>query len=90
MSYATNTLAIAQAWSKVSMNPLVVLDVDDSPSNTSNPFFIEKLNFALVKEATRAQARLSGDDPEWDVGRNYHAAVFPFCASAVGKFFGLF
>ena len=90
VSYATNTLATAQAWSGLGPNRVLVVDVDDSLLTSSDPFFIEKLNFALVKEATRAQARLTGTDPEWDLARNYHAAVFPFCASAVGKFFGNF
>jgi hypothetical protein len=90
VSYATNTLAMAQGWSALGPNRVRVLDVDDSPSNTNDPFFIEKFNFALVKEATKAQARLNGDDADWEVARNYHAAVFPFCASAVGKFFGQF
>ena len=90
VSYATNTLAMAQSWGSLGPNRVLVLDVDDSPSNTNDPFFSEKFNFALVKEATKAQARRSGDDPQWEVARNYHAAVFPFCASAVGKFFGQF
>lgn len=90
VSYATNTLAMAQAWAGLGPNRVLALDIDDSPSNTEDPFFKEKFNFALVKEATKAQARLSGADPDWEVARNYHAAVFPFCASAVGKFFGKF
>jgi hypothetical protein len=90
VSYANNTQAVAKAWSSVGPNPLIVLDVDDTASSTSDPFFVEKLNFGLLKGAIKAQARLSGDDPDWDVARNYHAAVFPFCASAVGKFFGKF
>ncbi len=90
VSYVNNTLAMAQAWSSLGSKRVLVLDVDQSATSTSDPFFTEKLSFAVVKEATAAQARLSGDDPAWEVARNYHAAVFPFCASAVGKFFGQF
>jgi hypothetical protein len=90
VSFATNSLAMSQAWAGLGPNRVTLLDVDDPPSSTSDPFFIEKFNFALVVEATRAQARLSGADPDWEVARNYHAAVFPFCASAVGKYFGKF
>lgn len=90
VSYANNTLAMAQAWSGLGAGRVLVLDVDQSATSTSDPFFSEKLSFAVVKEGTATQARLSGGDPEWEVARNYHAAVFPFCASAVGKFFGKF
>jgi hypothetical protein len=90
VSFATNALAMSQAWAGLGSNRVTLLDVDDAPSSTSDPFFTEKFNFALVVEATRAQARLSGADPDWEVARNYHAAVFPFCTSAVGKYFGKF
>lgn len=90
VSYAGNTLAMAQAWAGLGPKRVLVLDVDQSATSSSDPFFNEKLSFAVVKEATATQARLAGDDPAWEVARNYHAAVFPFCASAVGKFFGQF
>ena len=50
----------------------------------------EKFNFALLVAVIKAQSRKTGGDTDWDVARNYHAAVFPFCASAVAKFFGKF
>ena len=90
VTYANNTAALARDWAGLGADRLLVLDVDQSASSTSDPFFSEKLSFAVVKEATATQARLSGDNAEWEVARNYHAAVFPFCASAVGKFFGKF
>ncbi len=90
VSYVNNTAAQAGKWSGLGLNRVLVLDVDQSATSTSDPFFIEKLNFAIVKAATANQARLTGGDPDWEVARNYHAAVFPFCASAVGKFFGKF
>ena len=90
VSFANNTLALAQAWSSLGPNRLLVLDMDETPANTGDPFFIEKFNFTLLKEATRAQALLTGGDPDGEMARNYHAAIFPFCASAVGKFFGKF
>jgi hypothetical protein len=90
VSYANNTAAMAQAWSGLGPNRVLVLDVDQSATSTSDPFLSEKLSFDLVKAATADQARLGGGDADWEVARNYHAAVFPFCASAVGKFFGKF
>lgn len=90
VNFATNTGALAQTIAAAAPGRVLVLDVDQRPANSSDPFFAEKLGFAVVKEATVAQAKLLGEDPEWEVARNYHAAVFPFCASAVGKFFGKF
>lgn len=88
--YAQNTGALAQSWAGRTGAPLLVLDVDQSATSTSDPFFTEKLLFGLLKAAIADQARLTGGDPAWEVARNYHAAVFPFCASAVGKFFARF
>lgn len=88
VSFANNTLALAQAWSGLGAGRVLVLDVDQGA--TVDPFFKEKLNFALVKAATADQARLAGNDPAWEVAKNYHAALFPFCATAVGKFFARF
>ncbi|MFC5498273.1 prolyl oligopeptidase family serine peptidase [Caenimonas terrae] len=90
VSYDNNTRAMAQSWNALVPPRVLVLDVDDSSPSTADPFFTEKVNFTLLKEATRLQARASGDDPDWTLARNYHAAVFPFCASAVGKFFARF
>ena len=87
VSFATNTGALARSLALAAPGRFLVLDVDQRPEDTSDPFFAEKAGFALVKEAIVAQARLLRDDEEWEVARNYHAAVFPFCASAVGKFF---
>jgi pimeloyl-ACP methyl ester carboxylesterase len=90
VSFANNTGTMAQAWSGLPAGRVTVLDIDDNPTNTNDTYFEEKLGFNGVKAATETQARLSGQDPDWEVARNYHAAVFPFCASAVGKFFGKF
>ena len=90
VSFATNTGAVAQALGQAAPGRFLVLDVDQRPIGSDDPFLAEKLGFAAVKEATVAQARLFGNDPEWEVARNYHAAVFPYCASAVGKFFARF
>ncbi|MDB5946330.1 MAG: hypothetical protein JWQ33_1356 [Ramlibacter sp.] len=90
VSYPNNTGALAQAWSGLGAGRLLVLDVDQSATSTSDPFFAQKLGFGVVKAATADQARLSGGDADWEVARNYHAAVFPFCATAVGKFFSQF
>ena len=88
VSYANDTAAMARNWSGLGSNRVLVLDVDQSATSTSDPYFTEKLNFAIVKAATADQARLTGGDPDWEVARNYHAAVVPACASAVRKFFG--
>ena len=90
VSFDNNTLALRDSWAGLPAGRVEVLDVDDSPSNTNDPFFHEKLGFALVKEATVAQAKLTGNDAGWEVARNYHAAVFPYCATAVGRFFARF
>lgn len=90
MSFAANTGALAQSLAAVAPGRVLVLDVDQRALDTSDPFLGEKAGLALLKEAIVAQASLLGDDREWVVARNYHAAVFPFCASAVGKFFARF
>jgi hypothetical protein len=79
-----------QSWARLPPGLVTVLDVDAQPGSAVDPFIAERLGFALVKEATVALARLQGDDPEWEVARNYHAAVFPFCASAARRFFSIF
>lgn len=90
VSFQTNSLALNQAYAGLGPNRVTLLDVDDVPSNTNDTYFIEKLNFNLVVEATKEQARRAGVNADFEVARNYHAAVFPFCASAVGKYFGKF
>lgn len=90
VSYSSNTGAFAAAWSGLGAGRVLLLDVDDSVTSASDPFGSEKLTFAIVKAATKDQARATGGDPDWEVARNYHAAVFPFCTSAVGKFFSKF
>ncbi|MEO5671683.1 MAG: lipase family protein, partial [Ramlibacter sp.] len=90
VSFATNTLAMQRQWASLPPGLVTVLDIDDNPANLSDPFVAEKLGFAVVKEATVALARLKGDDPEWELARNYHAGAFPFCASAVKRYFSIF
>lgn len=90
VSFQTNSLALSQAYAGLGANRVTLLDVDDVPSNTNDTYFTEKLNFNLVAQATKEQARRNGGDADWELARNYHAAVFPFCASAVGKYFGKF
>jgi hypothetical protein len=85
VSFSTNTLGLNQSWG----NRALVVNVDETPAS-SDPLLAEKLGFVAVREAIKAQARLQGNDPTWEVAKNYHAAVFPFCASAVGKFFARF
>ena len=85
-----NALTLSRDWAGLGPNRVTLLDVDDVPSNTNDSYFTEKFNFALLVEVIKAQSRKTGGDTDWDVARNYHAAVFPFCASAVGKFFGKF
>jgi hypothetical protein len=64
--------------------------VDAQPTVLPDPFVAERLGFAAIKEATVGLARLEGKDPDWEVARNYHAAVLPFCASAARRFFDAF
>ena len=90
VSFTNNALALSRDYALLGPNRVTLLDVDDVPSNTNDTYFTEKFNFNLVVEATKEQARRAGGDADWEVARNYHAAVFPFCASAVGKFFGKF
>ncbi|HSV47471.1 MAG TPA: alpha/beta hydrolase [Ramlibacter sp.] len=88
VSWPTHTLGMVQRWA--GRAAFAVLDVDERPPGVADPFIAERLGFALIKEATVGQARLEGKDPDWEVARNYHAAVFPFCASAARRFFGNF
>ncbi len=82
VSFANNTLAMAQTSNRFS-----VLNMDDV---VADAFVAERAGFALLKEATAAQARLQGLDTGWEVARNYHAALFPFCASSAKRFFDAF
>ena len=90
VSFETNSLALGRAFAGLGPNRVLLLDIDAVPANPYDQFFTERLNFALLVAATREQARETGGDAELELARNYHAAVFPFCASAVGKFFGKF
>jgi hypothetical protein len=63
-----------------------VLDVDRQPQAV-DPFAAEKLAFGALKGAMQLDAQLHSSDPAWQVADNYHAAVFPFCASAARRFF---
>ena len=90
VSFSTNTLGLQRQWAGLPPGFVTVLDVDESPGSVADPFVAERLGFAVLKETTIALARLKGDDPEWELARNYHAGVFPFCASAVRRYFSLF
>jgi hypothetical protein len=90
VSFSTNTAAMQRLWAGLPPGFITVLDLDAQPDGAADPFIAEKLGFGLVKGATEALARLQGEDPVWEVARNYHAAVFPFCASAASRFFSLF
>ncbi|MEO5671341.1 MAG: prolyl oligopeptidase family serine peptidase [Ramlibacter sp.] len=90
VSFSTNTLGMQRLWSGLPPGFVTVLDVDERPVSVADPFIAEKLGFAVLKEATIALARLQGDDPEWELARNYHAGAFPFCASAARRFFSVF
>jgi hypothetical protein len=90
VSFATNTEGMRQLWAHLPPGLVTVLDVDAQPASALDPFIAERLGFAVVKEATLALARLQGDDPQWELARNYHAAVAPFCASAARRFFSIF
>lgn len=90
VSFATNTLAMQRLWAGLPPGLVTVLDVDAQPDGPADPFLAEKLGFGAVKGATEAAAKLQGEDPVWEVARNYHAAAFPFCASAASRFFSLF
>jgi hypothetical protein len=84
VSFARNTLVMQQQWSGL---PWVsVLDVDAQPAAV-DPFVAEKLAFGVLKAAMQLDAQLNSSDPVWQVADNYHAAVFPFCASAARRFF---
>jgi hypothetical protein len=84
VSFAGNTLLMQQQWS--SLPWVSVLDVDAQPG-AIDPFVAEKLAFGALKGAMQLDAKLGSTDPAWEVARNYHAAVFPFCASAARRFF---
>ncbi len=90
VSFSVNTGAMQQLWSGLPPGQVSVLDVDTQPTDTSDPFLAEKLGFGLLKGAIEVDARLQGNDPVWELARNYHAAVFPFCASAARRFFAAF
>jgi hypothetical protein len=82
--FAGNALAMREQWSAL---PWVsVLDVDSQPQAV-DPFAAEKLAFGALKGAMQLDAQLHSSDPAWQVADNYHAAVFPFCASAARRFF---
>ena len=90
VSFATNTEGMRQLWAQLPSGLVTTLDVDAQPGSALDPFIAERLGFAVVKEATLALARLQGEDAEWELARNYHAALFPFCASAARRFFSIF
>lgn len=90
VSFATNTGGMRQLWAGLPAGRANVLDMDVPPASLADPFVAERLGFAAIKEATVAQARLQGLDSGWEVARNYHAALFPFCASAARRFFSGF
>jgi hypothetical protein len=84
VSFAGNAAALRQQWSQL---PWVsVLDVDAQP-DAVDPFVAEQLAFGALKGAMQLDAQLNSSDPAWQVADNYHAAVFPFCASAARRFF---
>jgi alpha/beta superfamily hydrolase len=85
-----NTVAMARAWSSLGAGRVLPVDLDQRPATAADPLAAEKLGFLLLKEATQAQARLAGDDPQWELARNYHAGLAPFCISAAGRFFAQF
>jgi dienelactone hydrolase len=85
VSFAGNTLLMQQQWSALKW--VSVLDVDAQPAGTSDPFIAEKLAFGALKGAMELDAQLTSNDPVWEAAQNYHAAVFPFCASAARRFF---
>jgi hypothetical protein len=84
VSFAGNTLLMRQQWPALPW--VVVLDVDAQPGAV-DPFIAEKLAFGALKGAMQLDAQLHSSDPAWQVADNYHAAVFPFCASAARRFF---
>lgn len=62
---------------------LTVLDVDSSPSSTTDPFAAAKLGFGQAKTATVSAAIAANTDPMQAVATNYHFnLVYPFCAAA--------
>lgn len=87
VSFAGNTGAMQQRWSGLPPGLVNVLDVDAQPTGPADPFLAEKLAFGLLKGAIEADARLQRQVPVWELERNYHSAVFPFCASAARRFF---
>jgi hypothetical protein len=90
VAWRTHTLGLAARWAQLPPGRVNILDVDAQPTVLPDPFVAERLGFATIKEATVGLARLEGKDPDWEVARNYHAAVLPFCASAARRFFDAF
>jgi hypothetical protein len=84
VAFAGNTLAMRAQWS--SLPWVSALDVDGQP-DAADPFIAEKLAFGALKAAMQLDAQVHSSDPAWQVADNYHAAVFPFCASAARRFF---
>jgi alpha-beta hydrolase superfamily lysophospholipase len=67
---------------------LTVLDVDSSPSSTSDPFAAVKVGFGQAKTATASAAVAAKTDPTQAVARAYHSnLVYPFCAAAARGYF---
>ncbi len=90
VAWRTHTLGLAARWAQLPAGRVSILDVDAQPTVLPDPFVAERLGFAAIKEATVGLARLEGKDSDWEVARNYHAAVLPFCASAARRFFDAF
>jgi hypothetical protein len=90
VSFDTNTRGMQRQWSALPAGLVNVVDMDDQPDNAADPFAAEKLAFGALKGAIELSAQLNGDDPVWEMARNYHAAVAPFCASAARRFFSIF
>jgi hypothetical protein len=86
VSFAANTLVMQQQWAALG-GAVSVLDLEAQPTGALDPFAGEKLAFGALKAALQLQAQLTTSDPAWEVARNYHAALFPFCASAARRFF---
>jgi hypothetical protein len=86
VSFSGNTGVMAQQWAAL-RGAIAVLDMDAQPDGAGDPFLAEKLAFGALKGAMQLDAQLTSSDPAWEVARNYHAALFPFCASAARRFF---
>jgi hypothetical protein len=90
VSFDTNTRGLQRQWSSLPPGLVNIVDMDDQPDSAADPFAAEKLAFGALKGAIELSAQLNGDDPVWEMARNYHAAVAPFCASAARRFFSIF